>query len=106
MIVNLKKSSTTQINKHTASGYSLFICCPFNTTKNKFDFHRGKECLKNFWTDLRKHTTKIISYEKKEMVPLTVDENQSYHEHNICYVWKKEFSTNDKKYCKVRDHWH
>ena len=41
---------------------------------------------------------------KKEMVPLTVDENQSYHEHNICYVCKKEFSTNDKKYCKVRDH--
>ena len=43
---------------------------------------------------------------KKEMVPLTVEENQSYHEQNICQICKKEFSTNDKKYYKVRDHCH
>ena len=31
------KSSTTKINKHTPSGYSLFTQCSFDTTKNKFD---------------------------------------------------------------------
>ena len=32
---NPEKSSTTKINKHTPSGYSLFTHCPFDTTKNK-----------------------------------------------------------------------
>ena len=27
--------------------------------------------MKNFFLDLRKHATKIINYEKKEMIPLT-----------------------------------
>ena len=43
---------------------------------------------------------------KKEMIPLTIEENQSYHEQNICYICKKEFNTNDKKSYKVRDYCH
>ena len=39
---NPKKSSTTNINKHTPSGYSLFAHCSFDTTKNKLDYYRGK----------------------------------------------------------------
>ena len=31
---NPEKSSTVKINKHTASGYSLFIHCSFDFTKN------------------------------------------------------------------------
>ena len=34
---NLEKSSTTKINKHTTSGYSLFTHCSFDTTGNKLD---------------------------------------------------------------------
>ena len=34
---NPEKSSTTKINKHTPSGYSLFTHCSFDTTKNKLD---------------------------------------------------------------------
>ena len=30
---NPKKSSTTKINKHTPSGYSLFTHCSFDVTK-------------------------------------------------------------------------
>ena len=67
---NPKKLSTTKINKHTASGYSLFTHCSFDVTKNKLDCYRGKNCLKNFCLDLREHATKIINYEKKEMIPL------------------------------------
>ena len=48
---NPEKSSTTKINKHTPSGYSLFKNCSFNRTKNKLDHYRGKNCMKNFCLD-------------------------------------------------------
>ena len=63
---NPKKSSTTKINKHTASGYLLFTNCSFDATKNKLDFYRGKGCMKNFCIDLRDNVTKIINYEKEK----------------------------------------
>ena len=31
---NPKKPSTTKLNKHAASGYSLFTHCSFNATKS------------------------------------------------------------------------
>ena len=62
---NPEKSSTTKINKHTPSGYSLFTHCSFDKTKNKLDYYRGEDCMKKFCKDLREHATKIINYEKK-----------------------------------------
>ena len=35
-----EKSSTTKINKHTPSCYSLFTHCSFDTTKSKLDYYR------------------------------------------------------------------
>ena len=32
--------------------------------------------MKKIFEDLKKHTTKIINYEKKEMIPLTKEENK------------------------------
>ena len=32
--------------------------------------------MKQFWLDLREHATKIISYEKNEMIPLTKEEKK------------------------------
>ena len=32
--------------------------------------------MKNFCLDLREHATKIINYEKKEMIPLTKEEKK------------------------------
>ena len=43
---NPRESSTTEVNKHTPSGYSLFIHCSFDETKNKLDHYRGKDCMK------------------------------------------------------------
>ena len=42
------------------------------------------------------------------MIPLTNEENKSYKRQKVCYICKKEFSTDDdnKKYHKVRDHCH
>ena len=45
---NPNELSTTEINKHTPSGYSLFTHCSFDKTKNKLDYYRGKDCMKKF----------------------------------------------------------
>ena len=103
---NPNESSTTEINKHTPSGYSLFTHCSFGKSKNKLDYYRGKNCMKKFCKDLRTHATKIINYEKKKMIPLTIKEKIHYHEQENCYICKKEFATSDKKNYKVRDHCH
>ena len=63
---NLKTSSTTKINNHTASGCSLFTHCSFDATKNKLDYYRGHDYMKKFCKDLREHATKIINYEKRK----------------------------------------
>ena len=86
---NPNDSSTTEINKHRPSGYSLFTHFSFDKTKNKLDYYRGKDCIKKFCKDLREHATKIINYEKKKMIPLTIKEKTHYNEQGICYICKK-----------------
>ena len=103
---NPKESSTTEINKHVPSGYSWFTLCSFDQTKNKLYHYRGKDCMKKCCKDLREHATKIISYEKKKMIPLTIKEKIHFNEQEICYICKKEFNKNDEKHYKVRDHCH
>ena len=41
---------------------------------------------------------------KKEMIPLTNEEKNIYQKQKVCYICKKRFSIDDKKYQKVRDH--
>ena len=43
------------------------------------------------------------------MIPLTNEKYKSYLNETNCNICKKRFEdnyTNDKKYCRVRDHWH
>ena len=103
---NPNKSSTTKINKHAPSGYSLFTHCSFDESKNKLNYYRGDDCMKKFCKDLRTHATKIINYEKKKMIPLTTKDKIYHNKQKICYICKKEFNNNDKKQQKVRDHCH
>ena len=86
---NLEESSTTEINKHTPSGYSLFTHCSFDKTKNRLDYYRGDNCMGKFCKDLREHTAKIINYEKKDMIPLTKKEQEQHSEQkqNTYYRW-------------------
>ena len=86
---NPEKSSKTKIKKHTPSGYSLFTHFSFDTAKNKLDYYGGKNCMKNFCLGLRKHATKIINYEKKEMILLTKKEEKKHNKQKVCYVCKK-----------------
>ena len=105
---SLEKSSTTKIEKHTPSGYSLFTYCLFDETKNKIGYYRGEDCMKKVCLDLREHVTKIINYEKKEMILLTKKEEKNHNKQKVCHICRKEFSTDgsNNKYHKVKDHCH
>ena len=97
------KSSTTKINKHTPSAYSIFTSCSFDESKNKISYYRGDDCMEKFCKDLREHSTKIINYKKKKMISLTTEEKVHYNKQKVCYICKKEFDDNNKKQQKVRD---
>ena len=86
---NPENSSTTKVNEHTPSGYSLFAQCSFDTTKNRLDYYRAEDCMKKFCEDLKEHATKIITYEKKEMIPLTKEEEKMHRrQKNVIYPKK------------------
>ena len=91
-------SSTTKINQHIPSGYSIYTSCSFDNSNNR-GYYRGEDCMKRFCKDLKDHATKTIDFKKKIMIPFTKEEEDNYIKENICYICKKEFN-NDK----VRDH--
>ena len=74
--------------------------------------------MERFCKDLREHVRKVINNEKTEMIQLTDEENKSYEDQKICYIYTKEISDDDddddddadddddKKYQKARDHCH
>ena len=92
---NPEKSYTEKKAKHKSSGYSLVTCCSFDKSKNERKYYRGKDCMKMFCKDLKEQAMKIINYEKKEMIPLTDKEKESYENQEICYVCEKEFCTDE-----------
>ena len=67
--------------------------------------------MERFCKNLKEHTTKIINYEKKEMIPLTSEERKLHRKQKKCHICKKKtFSTDDdnRKYHRVRQlssHW-
>ena len=65
--------------------------------------------MENFCRDLREHGMRIVNYEKREMMPLIDEENESCEKQNVCYIYKK-ISANDydnyNKYQEVRYHCH
>ena len=105
---NPEESSTNKINKHAPAGYSLFTQCSFDEPKNRFDYYRGKDCMKNFCLNLKEHVAKIINHKKKEMIPLTKEEEYKHQKKRTCYICRKPFSVDNenKKYRKVKNHCH
>ena len=97
---------------HKPSGYSLVTGCSFDKSKNERKYYRGKDYMKQFCKDLKDQVMKIINYKKKDMIPLTDEEKETYENQKICYICEQEFCTdeNNKKELKlkqkVRDHCH
>ena len=85
---NPEKLSTTKISKHTPSG--------------------GEDFMKELCKNLKEYVTKIINYEKKEIIPLTKEVKKTHHRQKKCCICNKRFSTDDddKEHHKVKDHCH
>ena len=49
--------------------------------------------MKNCCLDLREHATKIINYEKKEMIPLTKKKEKKHNKQKVCHICTKRFTT-------------
>ena len=45
---NQEKSKTERKAKHTRSGWAMFMKCSFDATKNKSDYCRGRDSVKNY----------------------------------------------------------
>ena len=57
---NPENSSTTTVNEHIPSGFSISRILPFTSIENKHDVYRDKDCMKKFCEFLREHPLKII----------------------------------------------
>ena len=94
---NLNLSSTTKINQHVPSGYSIFTNCSFDKSYNNY---RGEDCMKRFCKDLKDHATRIVDFKRKFITPLTKDEENSYDKKNTCHICMKDFDNDKvKDYC-------
>ena len=108
---NPKKSYPEKKAKHEPSGWAMFTKCSFDKAENKLDYYRGRDCIEKLCKKLKEHAMKIINYEKKEMIPLTHEENKYYKEQATCHICEEKFcmdkdDENYKNRKKVKDHCH
>ena len=106
---NPENSSTTKVSEHIPSRFSMSTILSFRSIENNHDVYRGKDYMKKFCESLREHAMKIINFKKKKMKLLTKGQHESYENAKICYVCQEKFENEhlkDKKYRKVRDHFH
>ena len=53
------------------------------------DCYRDKDFMERFCRNLKEHATRIINYEKKEMIPLTDKKDKSYEKQKFVTYAKK-----------------
>ena len=70
---------------HEPSGWALYKRCSFDKKEYKLNYYRGKDCIEELCKNL-KETAMEITVKKKEIVPLTHEENNFYKEQEICYI--------------------
>ena len=83
--------------------------CSFDKKEDKLGYYRGKDCIEKLCKKLKECAMKIINYEEKEMMPLTVEENKSYEDQQACHICEGKFYTDEddeyyKNKKKVRHH--
>ena len=81
----------------------------FEGIENNHDVCRGKDSMKKFCISLRELAIKIITFEKKKMMPLTNEEYESCLTQINCHVCKKRLNINTlmiKIIIKLNNHCH
>ena len=110
-IIIILKNLTQKKSKNEPSVWAMFTECSFDEKENKPDYCRREDCMEKSCKKLKRRAMKIINYEKKEMIPLTYEENKSYKEQEACHKCEEKFcmDKDDEDYKnkrKVKDHCH
>ena len=84
---NPENSSTTKLDEHIPSGFSMSTILSFKSIENKHDAYRGKDCMKKFYESLREYAMKKINFKKIKMKLLRNEQQNSYQ--NAIFVKKK-----------------
>ena len=97
---------------HEPCSYSINLVSSFDYEQNEQTFYRAKDCIKRFCRKLKELCLRVVNYEKREIKPLTVNENIYYEYQKKRHICNKKFwydkNENSKfeLYKKVRDHCH
>ena len=82
---NPEESYTERKAIHEACDYSLDLLRSYD--KNTHSVYRG---TKKLCKDLKDKAMEVINFEKKEMIPLTDDENKYYEKKKYRHICKKK----------------
>ena len=63
-----------------------FQCLQYGYLK----MYRGEDYIPKFGESLREHAMKIINFEKKNVIPLTNNQQKLDEKTRICYICKKK----------------
>ena len=69
----------------------------FDGKENEDDIYTAVDYIKTFCESLRGHAMKISNFEKKKMIPLLEEQQESYEKIKIGYICKKMFEDNFTK---------
>ena len=61
----------------------------FNTIEIKDSLYHGENCIKKFCSSLKEHSTNIISFERKKVLPLTEKELKLPQDATTYYIVEK-----------------
>ena len=107
---NSEKSCIERKAKYKPLGWAMSIKYSFDATKNKLDYYRGIDFIKELFKKLKDHAMEIINYKEKEMMPRTDQETKFYEEQEVSHICKSEFCFHKKGkhqfklFHKVKDH--
>ena len=86
---NSENSATTKIGEHIPSRYSISTIWGFDLIEDKHISDHEKDCMKKFCTSLRQHSKSRAGFEKKNLLPLTIEELKSHQDAKVCCICGK-----------------
>lgn len=92
---------TTKANKHTDCGFSIFVECGYDKSKNEQCIYQGDNYTSKFRDIMSNVLLKLTNIKYEEMIPLIIEEFESWKCSNICYMFKEEFNSK-KGFKKVK----
>ena len=117
MVLPQHDSCSNSINKSSAGDVDTDQVCGYSSTivkdrsKEKITtYSRGEDILSKLCKELHEKALELINTEKKELIPLTPDQEKEHNECKRCHICNKTFIHNkNSKYYKnkkVIDHDH